>query len=309
VRPKDAFGFDGMRRQALALAPPAPFKLDSFLLDPSLQPAVRKLNAVIREFETFRNTVMTESNELARLEQARSLTPTERDRKKELAGKPDLLFVKTFNEDYARGVIHDKKTSNASAADALKKAVSVYPPGDPQRERFRELERRLSEALQQYDAGVEAAVKSLSRERPVAELVYHPGDNLFLFFKGTGSIAPKLRMTLSLKQRTAQSGASAPEHQLGALTRAFDDPRETDRQQNIVFAVDYQQYWVSFFTQPFLIADVFGLPGTGKGVVQNRVLVVEIPGEYEATLELLDETTGSRTKTELRFSVIPNRSN
>src|SRR5215470_13600341 len=54
VRPKDAFGFDGMRRQALALAPPARFKLDAFLLDPSLQPAVRKLNAVIREFETFR---------------------------------------------------------------------------------------------------------------------------------------------------------------------------------------------------------------------------------------------------------------
>src|SRR6516165_10420410 len=121
VRPKNAFGFDGMRRQALALAPSAPFKLDSFLLDPSLQPVVRKLNAVIREFETFRNTVMTESNELARLEHDRSLTPTERDRKKELAGKPDLLFVKTFNEEHAKGVLRDNKTSNASAADALKK--------------------------------------------------------------------------------------------------------------------------------------------------------------------------------------------
>src|SRR5262249_49717193 len=99
VRPKDAFGFDGMRRQALALAPSAPFTLDSFLLDTSLQPVVWKLNEVIREFEIFRNTVMAESNELARLEQTRALTPAEHDRKKELAGKPDLLFVKTFNEE------------------------------------------------------------------------------------------------------------------------------------------------------------------------------------------------------------------
>ena len=43
VRPKDAFGFDGMRRQGLALAPPPPFQLESFL-DMSLAPVVRKLN-------------------------------------------------------------------------------------------------------------------------------------------------------------------------------------------------------------------------------------------------------------------------
>ena len=31
ARPKDAFGFDGMRREGLALAPPPPFQLESFL--------------------------------------------------------------------------------------------------------------------------------------------------------------------------------------------------------------------------------------------------------------------------------------
>jgi hypothetical protein len=269
---------------------------------------VRKLNAVIREFETFRNSMVTEANELARLEYAGALTPGERDRKAALAGKPDLLFVKKFNEEHVKGVVRDNKTSNASAADALKKAVSVYPPGDPQRERFQQLERRLREALRHYDADVEAAVKSISRDRPAAELVYHPGDSLFLFFKGTGSIAPKLRMTLSIKQLTAQDGASGTiEHQLGVLTRAFDDPRETCRQQNVVFAVDYQQYWVSFFTQPFLIADVASVPGTRKGIDQNRILVVEVPGEYTASIELFDETTKSRARTELRFSVIPDR--
>jgi hypothetical protein len=281
--------------------------LDSFLLDTSLQPVVRQLNAVIREFETFRNSVMTEANELARLEHAGALTSAERDRKAALAGKPDLLFVKKFNEEHAKGVLRDNKTSNASAVDALKKSMAVYPPGDPQRERFQELERRLREALRHYDAEIEAAVKSMSRDRP-AELVYHPGDSLFLFFKGTGSTAPKLRMTLSIQQLTAQDGGSPPtEHQLGVLTRAFDDPREIDRQQNVVFAVDYQQYWVSFFTQPFLIADVASVPGTSKGIDRNGVLVVEVPGEYTALIELFDETTRSRARTELRFSVIPDR--
>jgi hypothetical protein len=107
-----------MTRQGLALAPPPPFKLDSFLLDTSLQPVVRKLNAAIREFETFRNSVMTEANELARLEHAGALTPAERDRKAALAGKPDLLFVKKFNEEHARGVVRDNKTSNATTPAA-----------------------------------------------------------------------------------------------------------------------------------------------------------------------------------------------
>jgi hypothetical protein len=112
-------------------------------------------------------------------------------------------------------------------------------------------------------------------------------------------------MTLSVKQRTAQAGP--PEYQLGALTRAFDDPRETDRQQNIVFAVDCQQYWVSFFSQPFLIADVSRLHGAQKGIDQNRILVLEVPGEYTATIELFDETTRSQATAEFRFSVIRNR--
>jgi hypothetical protein len=308
ARPRDAFGFDGMRRQGLALAPPSPFKLDSCLFDTSLEPVVRKLNAVIREFETFRNTLMTESNELAELEHAAALTPAERDRKTELARRRDVLFIKTFNEEHAKGVIRDHKPSNASAADALKKALPVYPPGDAQRERFQELEQRLREALREFDAGIDAAVTSLSRGRPEAELVYHPGDTLFLFLKGTGSTAPKLRMTLSIKQLTGQAGASASsEQQLGVVTRAFDDPPETNRQQSIVFAIDYQQYWVSFFTQPFLIADVSSVPGATQGVVQNRAMVLEAPGEYTASIELFDETTRSRARTDLRFSVVPNR--
>jgi hypothetical protein len=307
VRPKDAFGFDGMRRQGLALAPAPPFQVESSLLDPSLQPIVRKLNVVIREFETFRNTVMPESNELERLEHARSLTPAERDLKAELAGRRDVVFVKTFNEEHAKGVVRDNKTSNASAADALKKAVAVYPPGDPQRERFEELERRLRRALREFDAGVAAAVQSLSREQRASELVYHPGDSLFLFLKGTGS-APKLRITLSLKQLSVETrGSASTDQQLGVLTRAFDDLPETDRQHNIAFADDYQQYWVSYFTQPLLIADVSAVPGSTKGVSQNHAIVVDVPGQYAATIELFDETTKSRAKTELKFSVVPSR--
>ena len=98
VRPKDAFGFDGIRRQGLALAPPPPFQLESFLFDTSLAPVVQKLKGVIREFETFREPLLAESNELAKLEHAHVLTPAERQRKTELAQKLDVLFVKTFNE-------------------------------------------------------------------------------------------------------------------------------------------------------------------------------------------------------------------
>jgi hypothetical protein len=307
-RPKDAFGFDGMRRQGLALAAPVPFTLESFLFDASLQPAVRNVNALIHEFEAFRKTVTAESNELVTLEQSGALAPAEHDRKTELAGKLDVLFVKKFNEEHAKGVVRDHKTSNASAADALKKAAAVYPPGDPRRERFRNLEQRLREALREFDARVDADVKSLSRGRQPAELVYHPGDSLYLFFKGTGSTAPKLRMTLSLRQQALPAGAPASTgQQFGVVTRAFDDPPEIDRQQNILFAAGYQQYWVSFFTQPLLVADVSSAHGTPTGVFENRAMVAEAPGEYTATIELFDETTGSRAKTELKFSVVPGR--
>jgi hypothetical protein len=74
-----------------------------------------------------------------------------------------VLFVKTFNELHTKGVVRDHKTSNASAADALKKALAAYPAGDPQRERFEDLERRLREALKEFDAAVDAAVKAMSR--------------------------------------------------------------------------------------------------------------------------------------------------
>jgi hypothetical protein len=307
-RPKDAFGFEGMRRQGLALAAPPPFKLDAFLFDTSLQPIVRKLNAVIREFEAFRSTLTTESNELARLEHAGGLTPAESDRKTELAARRDVLFVKAFDEEHARGVLRDHKASNVSAADALKKAVTVYPPGDPQRERFELLERRLREALRGFDAGVEAAVNAVSRGRPAAELVYHPGDSIFVFLKGSGSTAPKLRMTLSIRRLTDHAVTSPlAEQPLGTLTRAFDDPSEIDRQQNIIFSVDYQQYWVSFFTEPFLVTDVSSMSGAVEGVVQNRAMFGAVPGEYAATIDLFDETTKSRARTELRFLVVPDR--
>src|SRR5262249_7578762 len=169
-------------RQGLALAAPPPFQLESFLFDTSLQAIVRKLNTLIREVESFRNSLAAESSELAKLEQAPALTPAELDRRKELEEKPDVVFVKAFNEEHAKGVIRDHKPSNVAAVDALKKAIAVYPPGDPQRERFRDLQIRLQNAQREFDAGVEAAVKSLSRGQS-EELVYHPGDSLFLFFK------------------------------------------------------------------------------------------------------------------------------
>ena len=307
-RPKDAFGFDGMRRQGLALASPPAFQLESFLLDTSLQPIVRTLNAVIREFETFRNSLLAESNELAELERAQVLTAKERERRSELMRKPDVLFVKTFNEQHAKGVLHDHKTSNASAADALKKALAVYPAGEPQRERFEALERRLREALKEFDAAVDAAVKSMSRPQPGAELAYTVGDSIFFFLKGTGSAAPRLRMTLSIRQLDGTGTAlSLREQPFGVLTRAFDDPPEVNRQQNIVFAVDYQQYWVSFFTQPLLVADASCAPGAAGGVIQNHTVLAEVPGDYIATVELFDETTQSTAKREVKFSIIQNR--
>jgi hypothetical protein len=308
VRPKDAFGFDGMRRQGLALAPPPPFRLESFLLDMSLAPVVRKLNAVVREFETFRDHFTAESNDLAKLDNAKALTPTERERKSELTQNRDVLFVKTFNELHANGVVRDHKPSNASAADALKKAIAVYPAGDPRRERFEDLERRLREALKEFDAAVDAAINAMSHPQPDRELIYHVGDSLFLFLKGTGSSAPKLRLTLRIRQLA--DSAEAPvraEQPFGVLTRAFDDPSEINRQQNIVFAIDYQQYWVALFTQPLLVADTSSAPGTAKGVVLNHTILAEVPGAYFATLELFDETSKSSTKTDIKFSVVPNR--
>ena len=308
VRPKDAFGFDGVRRQGLALAPPPPFHLESFLLDMSLAPVVRKLNAVVREFEAFRDQFTVESNDLAKLEHAKALTPTERERRSELTQKRDVLFVKTFNELHANGVARDHKPSNASAADALKNALAIYPAGDPQRERFEDLERRLREALKEFDAAVDAAVKAMSRPQAGRELIYRAGDSLFLFLKGTGSTAPKLRMTLRIRQLAGPEETPVPTEQaFGVLTRAFDDPPEINRQQNIVFAIDYQQYWVSLFTQPLLLADTSSTPGAAKGVVQNRAILADVPGDYIATLELFDETTKSCTKTDIKFSIVSNR--
>jgi len=308
VRPKDAFGFDGMRRQGLALAPAPPFQLESFLFDTSLAPVVRKLNAVIREFEMFREPLMTESNELAKLEHAQALTPAERQRRIELAQKRDVLFVKTFNELHAKGVRRDHKTSNESAADALKQAFAVYPATDPQRERFQDLERRLRELVKEFDAAVDAAVQTMSRHQPARELVYHAGDSLFLFLKGTGSTAPKLRMTLRIRRSPRSAETLAPiEHPIGAVTRAFDDPPEINRQQNIVFATDYQRHWVALFTQPLRVADMSSAPGVAKGVIENRVIFGEVPGDYVATIELFDETTKGSTKTDIEFAIVPNR--
>jgi hypothetical protein len=105
-------------------------------------------------------------------------------------------------------------------------------------------------------------------------------------------------MTITIKQ-LGPSGAS----DLGGLTRAFDDEPETNRQKNIVFAMDYLQYWVAYFTQPFMVANAMIAPGVPKGVAQNRVLVGDAPGEYVATIELVDETTKSRATTEFSFSV------
>lgn len=308
VRPKDAFGFDGMRRQGLALAPAPPFQLEAFLFDTSLAPVVRKLNAVIREFETFREPLLTEANELAKLEHVSALTPTERQRRSELTQKRDVLFVKTFNELHAKGVRRDHKSSNQSAADALKQSLAVYPTEDLQRGRFEDLERRLRELVKEFDAAVDAAVQTMSRHQPARELVYHAGDSLFLFLKGTGSINPMLRMTLRIRRLPSSAETLAPvEQPIGLVTRAFDDSPEINRQQNIVFAIDYQRYWVSLFTQPLLVADMSSAPGVTRGVVENRVILGEVPGDYIATIELLDETTKSSTKTDIEFAIVPNR--
>jgi hypothetical protein len=118
--------------------------------------------------------------------------------------------------------------------------------------------------------------------------------------EGTGSTAPKLRLTVTIRRRS-DSG----DQEIGVLTRSFDDPRDTDRQQTIVFAVDYQQYWASYFTLPFIVVDVSARAGLNLGVAQNRALVVDVPGEYSATVDLFDETTQSRTRTEFKFSVLP----
>ena len=91
------------------------------------------------------------------------------------------------------------------------------------------------------------------------------------------------------------------------MTRAFDDPPEINRQQNIVFAIDYQRYWVSLFTQPLLVADASSASGVTKGVVENRVILGEVPGDYIATIELFDETTKSSTNTDIEFAIVPNR--
>ena len=306
-RPKDAFGFDGMRRQGLALAPAPPFQLQAFLFDTSLAPIVHKLNAVVREFETFREGFMEESNELAKLEHAKNLTNAESARKSELLQKRDVVFVKTFNEAHAKGVLQNHESSNTSAADALKQALAVYPAHDAQRERFEDLEHRLRGLVKEFDGVIDSAVKTLSRPPPARELVYHPGDTLFVFLKGTGSIAPKLRMTLRLRRLADHAGTSAPaEAPFGILTRAFDDPPELNRQQNILFANDYQRYWVSLFTQPLLVANPSSANGVLPGVVQNFAIVGELPGDYIATIELFDETTRRSATADIEFSVVPN---
>ena len=303
-RPKDAFGFDGMRRQALALAPAPEFKLESFLFDTSLQPAVRTLNGVIREFESFRKPVMPEAEELARLQRVKTPSISESDRRRELEQNQDVLFIRAFNEEHAKGIFRDKKTSNAAAANALEKALPLYSKGDARRERFEEMAQRLRAALKDFDHRVDAAVDSLSRHHSDAERVYHSGDVLYLFFKGTGSTNPHLRLGLTIRQHGVPAKPSVGiEQPLGIVTRAFDDPPELNRQQNVVFAVDYQRYWVSFFTLPMLVADAAS--SAAKGVVENRALVAQVPGDYVATLELFDETTKSTSKMETRFSVIP----
>jgi hypothetical protein len=78
-------------------------------------------------------------------------------------------------------------------ADALKQALAVYLAEDPQRQRFEDLERRLHELVKEFDAAIDAAVQTMSRHQPARELVYHAGESLFLFLKGTGSRAPLAR--------------------------------------------------------------------------------------------------------------------
>ena len=115
-------------------------------------------------------------------------------------------------------------------------------------------------------------------------------------------------MTLHIRQLAGPPETLAPiEQPFGVLTRAFDDPPEINRQQNIVFAIDYQQYWVSLFTQPLLVADTSSAPGAAKGVVQNRAILAEVPNDYIATVDLFDETTKRSTKTDIKFSIVPNR--
>jgi hypothetical protein len=261
---------------------------------------------VIREFETFREGFMAEANELAKLERAKKLTVSERERKSELMQKRDVVFVKMFNELHTKGVLQNHQSSNTSAADALKQALAVYPHAT-QRERLEDLERRLRELVKQYDAVVDAAVKAMSRPQPSRELVYHAGDSLFVFLKGTGSTAPKLRMTLRIRRLAVHAETSAPvEAPFGVLTRAFDDPPEINRQQNILFANEYQRYWVSLFTEPLLVANPSSTRGVSPGVVQNFAIVGELPGDYIATIELFDETTRRSITTDIEFSVVPN---
>lgn len=198
------------------------------------------------------------------------------------------------------------ESSNASAVDAMKQALAVYPAHDAQRERFEGLERRLRELVKEFDGVVDASVISMSR-RPPKELVFHAGDSLFVFLKGTGSIAPKLRMTLRIRRLAVDAGKSAPvEAPFGVLTRAFDDPPEVNRQQNILFAQDYQRYWVSLFTLPLFVANPSSANGVSPGVVQNLAIVGKLPGDYIATIELFDETTQHSTTADIEFSVVPN---
>jgi hypothetical protein len=90
------------------------------------------------------------------------------------------------------------------------------------------------------------------------------------------------------------------------VTLAFNDPPDINRQQNIVFATDYQRYWVSLFTQPLLVADASSAAGVAKRVVENRVILSEVSGDYIATIELFDETTKSSTKTNIAFAIVPS---
>ena len=166
------------------------------------------------------------------------------------------------------------------------------------------MERRLHAALNDFDRIVDSAVDSFSHQQPGAELVFHTGDILFLFLKGTGSTNPKLRMALTIRRIALAEPPVVTDPPFGVVTRAFDDPPELNRQQNVVFAVDYQRYWVSFFTQPVLVADASSTPAA-KGVAENRALVADVPGNYTATLELFDEATKNTSKVDMKFSVIP----
>ena len=81
---------------------------------------------------------------------------------------------------------------------------------------------------------------------------------------------------LRIRRLPSSAETRAPiEQPFGVVTRAFDDRPEINRQQNIVFATDYQRYWVALFTQPLLVADTSLAPGVAKGVVENRVILVK----------------------------------